>query len=291
MSKNNTKGIKTIQERLLNSKQEGFSIGTDGSKQIEKSELSSLGFDTSSRKFEIGNIKFEKHILFDSYYFSVIDKSKDLDGNPISENPKLLQRVHSLWEAGKKEIPFKDLHNLNIPTLASELKIGNILLSNYLGIDSSYDIQISNKEKNIDDKWLDSAVTITKVMDTLIEFPYDKNMLELAEVPLNKELEKFFKEHFESVKKSDTSNKGLIDLTIGNDKNKIAIELKLSRKIKLANESQKCRGQIEDYKKQFGSNLILVIAGDKADKQEKYLQECIKKADSLGIKTYYIHVK
>jgi Holliday junction resolvase len=191
----------------------------------------------------------------------------------------------------KRKIPFKDLHNLSIPSLASEIRIGNILLSNYLSIDESYDIQIINKEKNIDNKWLDSAVTMTKVMDTLIEFNYDKKMLELAEVPLNKELEKFFKEHFESVKKSDTSNKGLIDLTIGNEKSKIAIELKLSRKIKLANESQKCRGQIEDYKKQFGSNLILVIAGDKSDKQEKYLQECIKKADSLGIKNFYIQAK
>lgn len=145
-----------------------------------------------------------------------------------------------------------------------------------------------NKEKNIDNKWLDSAVTRTRVMDTIINFRYDQKMLELAEVPLNKELEIFFKKHFESVKKSDTSDKGLIDLTIGNEKSKIAIELKLARKIKLADASQKCRGQIEDYKKQFGSNLILVIAGIKAEKQEKYLQECIKKAESLGIKSFYM---
>jgi hypothetical protein len=55
----------------------------------------------------------------------------------------------------KRKIPFKDLHNLSIPSLASEIRIGNILLSNYLSIDESYDIQIINKEKNIDNKWLD----------------------------------------------------------------------------------------------------------------------------------------
>ena len=47
----------------------------------------------------------------------------------------------------------------------------------------------------------------------------------------------------------------------------------------------------EDYKKQFGSNLILVIAGEKTDRQEKYLQECIKKAEELGIKCFFIEAK
>ena len=278
-TKENIKGIQGIQERLI-----------QGKKDIKKSELESFGFDTSSNKIEIQNMKVEKDFLFGIYNLSIIDKYKDLEGNLISENTKLLQRIHNLWEAGKKEFPFTELYALNILPLTSEIKIGNILLLNYLGIDKSYDITLINKEKNIDNKWLDSSVTITRVMDTLINFHYDEKMLELAEVPLNKELEKYFKLHFESVKKSDTSNKGLIDLTIGNERSKIAIELKLSRKVKQANESQKCRGQIEDYKKQFGSNLILVIAGEKADKQEKYVQECIKKSDSLGIKCYFMPV-
>jgi hypothetical protein len=279
-SKENTKAIKAIQELHLNGKSE-----------VGKNDLEKLGIETSSSKIELRNIKLEKNLLFDSFYISVIDKLKDLDGNLISQNVKLLQRIHSLYEAGKTEIPFIDLYKLNIPSVASEIKIGNILLSNYLGIDRSYDISVINREKNIDNKWLDKSVSINRVMDVLVDFHYDKKMLELAEVPLNKELEIFFKEYFESVKKSDTSNKGLIDLTIGNEKNKVAIELKLSRKIKLANESQKCRGQIEDYKQQFGSNLILVIAGEKSDKQEKYLQECIKKAEILGIKSFYMQVR
>lgn len=279
-SKENTKAIKAIQELHLNGKSE-----------VGKNDLEKLGIETSSSKIELRNIKLEKNLLFDSFNISVIDKLKDLDGNLISQNVKLLQRIHSLYEAGKTEIPFIDLYKLNIPSVASEIKIGNILLSNYLGIDRSYDISVINREKNIDNKWLDKSVSINRVMDVLVDFHYDKKMLELAEVPLNKELEIFFKEYFESVKKSDTSNKGLIDLTIGNEKNKVAIELKLSRKIKLANESQKCRGQIEDYKQQFGSNLILVIAGEKSDKQEKYLQECIKKAEILGIKSFYMQVR
>lgn len=173
----NIKGVKTIQELLL-----------QGKKEIKKSELESLGIDTSLKKFEILNIKFEKDLFFDKYYISVIDKLKDLDGNLIRENNKLSHRIHSLWEAGKKEILFKDLYSLNIPTIASEIKIGNVLLSNYMGIDKSYDITLINKEKNIDNKWLDSSVTRARVLDVLIEFSYDNKMLELAEVPLNKEL-------------------------------------------------------------------------------------------------------
>lgn len=273
----NPKGVKIIHERLLS-----------GKKDIKKAELDSLGFDTSSKKFEIGNIKFEKDMLFETFYFSVKDKLRDLDEKLISENQKLMQRIHVLWEAEKKEISFKDLAALNIPAAASELKIGNVLLSNYIGIDKSYDIELINKNKNIDNKWIDSSVTMARVKDVLSDFDYNKKMFALAEVPLNKELEIYFKQHFVSVKKSDTSNKGLIDLTIGNEKNKIALELKLSRKIKQSSESQKCRGQIEDYNKQYGSNLILVIAGEAKDKQEKYLQECTRKAETLGMSCFFM---
>ena len=279
-TKENVKGIKALQERLIQNK-----------KEIKKAELDTLGFDTSLKKFEVRNIKLEKDIFFDTYYLSVIDKNKDLDGNLISENKSLLHRIHVLWEGGKKEFPFTELHALNILPLANEIKIGNILLSNYLGIDKSYDISLINKEKNIDNKWLDSSVTMTRVLDALMNFQYDKKMVELAEVPLNKVLETYFKEHFESVKKSDTSNKGLIDLAIGNGANKIAIELKLSKKLKQANDSQKCRGQIEDYHKQFGKNLILVVAGLKNEMDDKYVSAATDKATSLGIKFYRMFPK
>lgn len=274
-TKENVKGIKAIQERLI-----------QGKKEIKKEELEALGFDTSKRRFEVRNIEVERDILFDKYYLSIIDKQKDLDGNLISQNAKLYHRIHAIYEGGKREFPFSELLSFNILPLASEIKFGNILLSNYMGIDKSYDITMVDKERNIDNKWLDNSVTMTKVLDTLTNFQYDRKMLELVEVPLNKELEKYFKEHFESVKKSDTSNKGLIDLTIGKDKNKIAIELKLSRKLKLANESQKCRGQIEDYHKQFGNKLILVIAGLKSEMDDKYVSAVVDKATSLGIKYY-----
>ena len=280
MTKENMKEVKYLQQLLSERK-----------KDYTKSDIEKGGLDTSLKKFELGNFRVEKDSFFGLYSISVIDKQKDIYGNPISQKSEFIHRVRSLWETGKKEIPFSEVFSFDIITPASEIRIGNILLSNYLGLTKSYDISLIDKEKNIDNKWLDNAVTINRVMDALLNFHYDENLLALAEVPLNKEIEKYFKEHFESVKKSDTSNKGLIDLTIGNEKSKIAIELKLSRKIKLASESQKCRGQIEDYKKQFGSNLILVIAGEKTDRQEKYLQECIKKAEELGIKCFFIEAK
>lgn len=280
MTKENMKEAKYLQQLLIERK-----------KDYTKSDIEKGGLDTSLKKFELGNFRVEKDSFFGLYTISVIDKQKDIYGNPISQKSEFIHRVRSLWETGKKEIPFSEVFSFDIITPASEIRIGNILLSNYLGLTKSYDISLIDKEKNIDNKWLNNAVTINRVMDALLNFHYDENLLALAEVPLNKEIEKYFKEHFESVKKSDTSNKGLIDLTIGNEKSKIAIELKLSRKIKLASESQKCRGQIEDYKKQFGSNLILVIAGEKTDRQEKYLQECIKKAEELGIKCFFIEAK
>jgi hypothetical protein len=278
--KENVKGIKALQERLIQKK-----------KEIMKSELETLGFDTSLKNFEVRNIKIEKDLFFNTYFLSAIDKNKDLDGCLISQNTSLLHRIHVLWEAGKKEFPFSELHALNILPLVDEIKIGNILLSNYLGIDKSYDISLINKEKNIDNKWLDRSVTMTRVLDVLMDFKYDNKMLELAEVPLNKVLETYFKEHFESVKKSDASNKGLIDLSIGNGANKIAIELKLSRKLKQANDSQKCRGQIEDYYNQFGKNLILVVAGLKNEMDDKYVSASTEKATSLGIKYYRMFPK
>lgn len=279
-TKENLKGIKALQERLIQK-----------IKEIKKAELETLGFDTSSKKFEVRNMKLEKDIFFDTYYLSVIDENKDLDGNLISDNKNLLHRIHVLWEAGKKEFPFSELHALNIFPVANEIKVANILLSNYLGIDKSYDISLLNKEKNIDNKWLDSSVNMTRVLDALMNFQYDKKMLGLAEVPLNKVLETYFKEHFESVKKSDTSNKGLIDLSVGNGANKIAMELKLSSKLKQANDSQKCRGQIEDYHKQFGKNLILVIAGLKSEMDDKYVSAATDKATSLGIRYYRMFPK
>lgn len=278
--KENNKGIKALQERLILR-----------NKEIKKTELETLGFDTSSKKIEIRNLKVEKDMFFDFYNISIIDKSKDLDGNLISQNQDLFHRVRVLFEAGKKEIPFSELYKLNILPLLDEIKIGNILLSNYIGFDKSYDISLIDKEKNIDNKWNDTSVNMTKVLDVIVNFNYDKKMLELAEVPLNKELELYFKKHFESVKKSDTSNKGLIDLTIGNGSTKIAIELKLSKKLKLANDSQKCRGQIEDYHKQFGKNLILVIAGLKSEMDDKYVSAATDKATSLGIKFYRMFPK
>ena len=99
-TKENVKGIKAIQDLFL-----------QGKKEVKKSEIDSLGFDTSLKKFE-------KDLLFEKYYISVVDKLKDLDGNLINENTKLIHRIHTLWEAGKREIPFKDLFDLNIPAIS-----------------------------------------------------------------------------------------------------------------------------------------------------------------------------
>jgi hypothetical protein len=103
---------------------------------------------------------------------------------------------------------------------------------------------------------------------------------------LNKLLEDHFKKYFESVRKGDTTNQGLIDLNIGNKK--FVIELKLARELKKSHQSDRAIGQIERYMKEFTNNFMFVVAGNHEDKQEKYCQILKKKLDECGGFYYYI---
>ena len=96
MIKENTKAVKYLQQLLI-----------QGSKNYSKSEIEKGGLDSSSKKIEIGNFKVEKDSLFGLYYISVIDKQKDIYGNPISENSAFIHKIRSLWEVGKKQIQYK----------------------------------------------------------------------------------------------------------------------------------------------------------------------------------------
>ena len=137
MTKENIVAAKYLQQLLI-----------QGKKNYSKSDIEKGGLDPSLKSSEIGNFKIEKDSLFGLYSISVMDKKKDIYGNPISEKSDFLHKVRSLWEVGKKQILFSDIYTFDIFTTASEIRIGNILLSNYLGFSKSYDISLIDKEKN-----------------------------------------------------------------------------------------------------------------------------------------------
>jgi len=277
--KENQKGIAELQKYLLSGKTE-----------IKSKELSAMGFDLSNRNFTVRNIKLGIDISGSAYLLSLADNQKDLDGNPIAENEKLMTRVQTLWEAGKRKITNMELADFNIYPAAMSFDIGNVRLNSFLNLTNSYDFEVINAEKDISGKWLDSAVTTKRVIDTLLKFPFTKEQADLAEVPLNKLLEVFFKLHFKTVKRSDTSLPGLLDLTVGSGKTKIAIELKKAEKIKTTTGRNNCRSQIEDYHRNAGVPLIFLVAGHKHDMEDRNVSACFQKAQELGLQQFRMQV-
>jgi len=260
------------------------SLVKEGKKTIEKDELIKLGIDLSCDKLKLRNIEIKKD-LFGMWSISIIDKKADLDGNMISENNKLLKRIQNLYESGETTISFTDLiSEFNIYTTATDLNIGNFNLNSLLRL-SVYDISLIDKNKNISGKWIDKSVDNKKVKEVLLKFNFTSKMLKLSEVQLNKELETHFKQYFETVKKGDSTNQGLVDLNIGNGQ--YVIELKLSREAKKSDQADRAVGQVERYKEHFSDKFMLVIFGEESDRSEKCINLISKKVkDSRGIYQY-----
>ncbi len=260
------------------------SLIKEGKKTIEKDELIKLGIDISNDKLKLRNIEIKKD-LFGMWSLSIIDKKADLDGNMISENNKLLKRIQNLYESGETTISFTDLiSEFNIYTSATDLNIGNFNLNSLLRL-SVYDISLIDKNKNISGKWIDKSVDNKKVKEVLLKFNFTSKMLKLSEVQLNKELETHFKQYFETVKKGDSTNQGLVDLNIGNGQ--YVIELKLSREAKKSDQADRAVGQVERYKEHFSDKFMLVIFGEESDRSEKCINLISKKVkDSRGIYQY-----
>ncbi|MFH2140877.1 MAG: hypothetical protein ABIJ97_00540, partial [Bacteroidota bacterium] len=151
-----------------------------------------------------------------------------------------------------------------------------------------YDINIADETKNIDGLYVDSSIDIDLILKVLHDYKYPvKNADKISELELNKQLENHLKKYFVNVKKSGTSNKGLIDLIIGSDLN-FGIELKLSKELKKSNQSDRAVGQVERYMEIFKNNFIVIIAGKKEDKQEKYVQDLIKNVKSKKGTCYFL---
>ena len=159
----------------------------DGKKTIDKSELEKIGLNVTNSKIKIRNISIEKD-FFGIWNLLIIDKKADLDGNLIAENVKFLKRLQNHYEAGETTIKFTEMiKDFNIYTSASDLNIGNFNLNSLLRM-NVYDISLIDDKKTICGKWIDKAVDGSKVKEVLLKFEFNKEMIQLGEVQLNKEI-------------------------------------------------------------------------------------------------------
>ena len=261
-----------------------------GKNKTKLSDLIKMGIVVPGKLFYVNNIELDKDVFSDIYFLTVIDGLKDLHGVLIADNIKLQNRILSIIHTGKNKISKKELLDFGIISSGAIIDILNMRLTSLLGLTKSYEIQIMDKNKTAEGQWLNSTVTMKKVVDNLLDFPYSKTHLKLNEVGLNKDIETFLKTRFESVSRSTTTNKGLLDLTIGTESKTIAIEIKLAKQLTTSGKSDACRGQLERYKEQFGSSLLFLVAGKSSDMNNKFVEMCFKAAESKKIKAYRMMV-
>lgn len=273
-SKQNLKALKTFQQMIIS-----------GKSQVKVDLLKSLEIDTTNSPQEFGNIMLKKD-FFGDWVLSVINELNDLDGNPITENKKLLQIVKAHYENGKS-IKFQEFWNLNIWTPKQTILIGNFRLNSFLSLNSSYTIELIDSNKNVDNLWIDEAINIDRIFQVINLFDISQKILNsIKELELNKLLENHFKQYFATVKKGGSSNKGLIDLILGD--NTFGIELKLARELRKTDQADRAKGQVDRYKEEFRNNFMILIAGAPEEKREKSVQDFINKLKESRTSFYFI---
>jgi len=276
-TKENLAAIKLLQD-----------IIKSGKESVSPDDLRKAKVDVSNPNQTFRNLQLKKD-FFGDWIIRLINEYQDLDGNPIAENKKLITRIKALWENNQKQIKFKELIAMNIFTPERTLEIQNFRLTNnsMLIKYDYYDISVIDKNKNIDGLWLDKMISTERILDVLKDFNIkSKQIKTISELDLNKLLENHFKKYFENVKKGGTSDKGLIDLIIG--EMIYGIEIKLGRELKKTTQADRAMGQIDRYMEKFGANFMVIIAGTQDDKQEKSVQGLIKKIRTSKGTYYYL---
>jgi hypothetical protein len=230
--------------------------------------LEKQGFDTKQEKILIGNFKLDKGFLFGDYDLSLIDKEKDLDNNPISENKLVKAHLQALIRQGITEIHSNELHPFNLNTKLGEMTFENITIYQ-IGLSQSYRIDFVDKEKGIENKFNDDNIDFKKVLNTLQKFKLRKKTLEEStEVQLNKRLEEHFRKYFENAHRSSGNLRGAFDLELG--KMNFVIEMKLASSLKKTGERDRASGQAKRYLQDFKkNNFLMLVIGEKADRADR----------------------
>ncbi len=252
---------------------------------VSEKLLVELGIDTNQLPLDYKNLIIDRHWLW-GVRAKVKNKDADLSGNPIKSNEKLIKRAIKNWHSNEKDILFTEMLDLGIYTPETRLKIGeNILLIS--DEDDRFSIRRFDKKKDLEGKWENHVVDLKKVMNSLRSYEYNATRQKMKEVTLNNDLVIFLKNYFTKVEKP---TKGIqIDVIIGEGENRVLIELKLARELRQKAKSRQARSQIEDYRKEFkAEDIILLIAGNKEDKKHPYVIELIEKAKELSIKDLFL---
>lgn len=275
----NKKALEAIQALYINNKT-----------KIAANELQTLKVDTSLKRFQIGNLTLEKLFLSENYEISLTDKTKDLDAILISEHPKLLAKLQSLWFDKRKQITWDEMKDLKINTPLTTIKIGNFILNSNLGIfGKSYSVDLIDKKKDSEGKWTDKETNVDRVLFELKNFGTSKQRI-MSEKTFEKELYSFLESKFQTVD-AQVSIGGVkalkIDLDLGHGQ--VGVELKLGDKLIKSIEKQRFIGQMHDYttKRYKPENFILVVVGDKRLRIDTTLKEVIALVES---KSHFVFI-
>lgn len=278
MTKTNTKIFEKLKELIFSNK------------KIDEEALQKIGIDPSKKIQEFKNLRITND-FWSGLNIQLIDELKDVNGILIEENKKLVSRVKNLYANNINKITNAELAELGLWNPSQIIHLGNLRLKNqsdFLFNYDYYDIDLVDKNKNADGLWKDNVITTDRILSSLKNFNLDKAELDSIKEPmLTTMLEKHLKGYFETVKKESSSNQGRIDLILGGNQN-YGIEIKLARELSKASNCQKAIGQIELYSKQFKGNLMLLIAGEKSEKNDKNVSEVIRKSKECDCTFYFI---
>jgi hypothetical protein len=264
---------------------------------ITKDELEEIGIDVSKGSQKFGNIEISNS-FFGGLEIQIIDSKKDLEGNLLSKNKDLLQKIKNTINNGSYNINQEELKEYGVFEIDDELVIGNVklydpTLSNFISslISSvkTYTIELIDEDKNAGGLWKDDLINKKNVLKVLHSFKIEKSEFdELTEVQLNKRLEQHFRDFFENVKKGGRSLKGDIDLLLGSN-HEYGIELKLAKQLLSSSSCDRAVGQIEHYTEDFDEgNFMLIIAGDSEYEYEKNIKRVNAKAKDCDCDYYYL---
>jgi hypothetical protein len=264
---------------------------------ITKDDLEDIGIDSSKSSQVFGNVEITNSFIW-GLKIKIVDPKKDLEGNLLSKNKDLLQKIKNTTHNGKYEINQEELREYGVFNIEDELIIDNIklyeeplsnLISSFVSNVKTYKIELIDGDKNAGGQWKDDLINKKNVLKVLNSFKIEKNEFDdLTEVQLNKKLEDHFRKYFENVKKGGRALKGEIDLLLGS-KLEYGIELKLAKKLTVSSSCDRAVGQIENYTEEFdGGNFMLVIAGDSEYEYHKNIKRVQTKAKDCDCDYYYL---
>jgi hypothetical protein len=165
-----------------------------------------------------------------------------------------------------------------------------------IGIIVAVLIVIFSTTRNKEGKIEDDNLTSENFLEELKEFEMKvipERKKGFTEKDVQKELEVFFKKHFETVYREyalEGQNSKAIDFELG--KGKLGIEVKLAREIIKEGGWDRALGQvIKMSKRKYKDNLIVLIAGTHDEKESPKIKEFVTDIKEQNVNYEYVTIK